>query len=180
MSAFNFVRARLLAIAERRPPDVVIGGDADPYMRRWWIIPRNRWCNAYLHHFLRSDDDRALHDHPWWNCSLLLKGSYREHTPIDPANPSGPTKSVIRSEGSFVFRRSGEMAHRISLLRSRQRVPPFERVFEERGAPVWTLFITGPNVRSWGFWCPGGRWVHWRDFTANDGKTVGRGCGEQP
>lgn len=59
-----FIRRRLLAIAKRRPPDVVIGGDASPYMRRWWVIPRNRRFNVYLHHFLRSDDDRALHDHP--------------------------------------------------------------------------------------------------------------------
>jgi hypothetical protein len=51
-------------IAGSRPPDFVIGGDS-PYMLRWWIIPRNKFFNIYLHRFLRSDDDRALHDHPW-------------------------------------------------------------------------------------------------------------------
>ena len=49
-------------------------------MRRWWVIPRNKWFNVYLHHFLRSDDDRALHDQPWWNLSILLDGEYTEHT----------------------------------------------------------------------------------------------------
>jgi hypothetical protein len=50
-------------------------------MRRWWVIPRNKFFNIYLHHFLHSDDDRALHDHPWWNVSILLRsGSYVEHT----------------------------------------------------------------------------------------------------
>lgn len=28
----------------------------------------------------RSDDDRALHDHPWVNMSILLEGTYTEHT----------------------------------------------------------------------------------------------------
>ena len=40
--------------------DLVVGGDADPYLRRWWLIPRNRIFNVYLHHFMRSDDDRVL------------------------------------------------------------------------------------------------------------------------
>ncbi|WP_287865143.1 hypothetical protein [Achromobacter sp.] len=50
--------------AWRRPPDFVIGDAADPYLRRGWIISRNPVFNLYLHQFLRSDDDRALHDHP--------------------------------------------------------------------------------------------------------------------
>jgi hypothetical protein len=43
----------------KRAPDQVIGGRERPYMLRWYLIPRNRFCNIYLHHFLRSDDDRA-------------------------------------------------------------------------------------------------------------------------
>jgi hypothetical protein len=40
----------------------------------------------------------------------------------------------------------------------------------------WSLFITGPRVREWGFLCPKG-WVHWQTFTAeNDSARVGRGC----
>ena len=35
------------------------------YLSRWHIIPRNRYFNIYLHKFVGSDDDRALHDHPW-------------------------------------------------------------------------------------------------------------------
>lgn len=46
-------------IAQSRNPDFIIGG-ADPYMLRWWVIPRNKVFNIYLHRFLRSDDDRAL------------------------------------------------------------------------------------------------------------------------
>ena len=45
-----------------RAPDFVIGAD---YLRRWWVIPRNDSQNVYLHDIRKSDDDRALHDHPW-------------------------------------------------------------------------------------------------------------------
>ena len=57
----------------------VIGEPEEPYLKRWFILPRNRWFNIYLHHFHRSDDDQALHDHPWASVSILLKGSYIEH-----------------------------------------------------------------------------------------------------
>lgn len=134
-----------------RPPDVLIGGSGDVYLRRWHVIPRNRWFNIYLHNFKRSDDDRALHDHPWINMSILLRGSYIEHRPT-----SAPK---TRKAGAVVCRRAVS-AHRVELIDDRE---------------VWTLFLTGPNIRSWGFLCPQG-WRHWKDFTANNGTTVGRGC----
>ena len=62
-----------------RPPDFIVGSETDPYLRRWHLLPRNRLFNVYLHNFCRSDDDRALHDHPWVNMSVLLSGSYMEH-----------------------------------------------------------------------------------------------------
>jgi hypothetical protein len=136
-----------------REPDFVIGPKDDPYLRRWWIIPRNEGCNVYLHEILRSDDDRALHDHPWANTSMLLDGRYVEHT---------GGGSVLREAGSIVSRQASD-SHRLEIL-------PGERAV--------SLFMTGPKVREWGFWCPNG-WVHWRDFTAGDnGELVGRGCGE--
>lgn len=152
-------RAARVSIADRRPPDFIIGGAEDPYLRRWWVIPRNRWFNVYLHHFMRSDDDRALHDHPWWNVSVLLEGEYREHT---------PEGVFLRRPGAFYARRA-VAAHRVELLEGE----------DGRLVPVWTLFITGPRVREWGFLCPRG-WRHWREFTgvrdgANDGRP-GIGC----
>src|ERR1700684_1178987 len=56
-------------------PHFVIGDPKNPYMLRWYILPRNPLFNVYLHKFLRNDDDdRALHDHPWPSLSLLVKG----------------------------------------------------------------------------------------------------------
>lgn len=136
-----------------RGPDFVIGEAAAPYLRRWWVIPRNEMSNVYLHEILRSDDDRALHDHPWQNTSVLLIGSYIEHT---------PEGSFVREPGSIVHRQATD-SHRLEVT---------------RGDRVVSLFITGPRVREWGFLCPQG-WVHWRDFTGGEnGELVGRGCGE--
>lgn len=137
----------------RGGPHFVIGESARPYMLRWYIIPRNPLCNVYLHKFCRDDDDRALHDHPWPSMSLCLKGRIVEET---------RTGRRLIGIGSVVFRRA-TFAHRVEL---------------PGGRPAWTLFITGPSVREWGFWCPQG-WVHWQDFTApgKPGET-GRGCGE--
>ena len=65
---------------QRKPDFVVRARDGSVYLRRWWLIPRNRWCNLYLHQFLASDDERALHDHMYFSASLMLWGAYIEHT----------------------------------------------------------------------------------------------------
>ncbi|UZW54022.1 hypothetical protein NUH86_10795 [Sphingobium sp. JS3065] len=136
-----------------RKPDFVIGEPVAPYLRRWWIIPRNEQMNVYLHEILRDDDDRALHDHPWANTSYVIEGCYREIT---------PEGSFIREPGDVVMRQATDM-HRLELI---------------DGEPCISLFMTGPKVREWGFACPKG-WVHWRDFTGGaNGELVGRGCGE--
>lgn len=142
-----------------RPPDFIIGGN-DPYLLRWWIVPRNRWCNVYLHQILRDDDDRALHDHPWWNVSIVLRGGYFEVTPTGSPADTAATRTRWRRPGSIVLRRA-TAAHRLAL---------------RNDTPCWSLFLTGPNVRQWGFWCQRG-WRHWKDFCATgDSGQVGRGC----
>ena len=133
-----------------RPPDFVIGDPKNPYLLRWWIIPRNRWLNVYLHQILRSDDDRALHDHPWMSLSIILAGAYTEVTPRGRRRWAG-----------WICLRKAAQAHRLEV---------------EGKGPTWSLFITGPVEREWGFHCPKG-WVHWRKFAApGDKGQVGKGC----
>lgn len=142
-------------IAASRDPDFIIGGKENPYMLRWWVIPRNKFFNIYLHRFLRSDDDRALHDHPWLNCSYLLEGTYTEHT----IAAGGINQSRVALPGSIKLRRA-KVAHRVEL----------------HAGPAWSLFITGPVIREWGFHCPHG-WRHWKKFTSERDKgSVGLGC----
>lgn len=150
---------KLIAWAHQREPNVVIGGLERPYLLRWFVIPRNRFFNIYLHLFLRSDDDRALHDHPWANCSILLDGEYTEHK----IQAGGIHIKTVRRAGDWCIRFSGKLAHRIEL----------------HHGPCWTLFLTGPVYRHWGFHCPDKGWVPWRDFVdAKDAGAIGKGCGE--
>lgn len=156
------IRAAILRWAQSRTPDFVIGGEDRPYLRRHWLLPRNRFFNVYVHEFLRSDDDRALHDHPWlFNASWMLSGTYREWTPCSCVQCviDGGVAATDRKKGAIAFR-WGSAPHRIELTHG----------------PCWTVFITGPRVREWGFHCPAG-WVHWKRFTAPADKgAIGRGC----
>lgn len=140
-------------IAESREPDLLIGDPKSPYLRRWYMVPRNENANVYLHEFLRDDDDRALHDHPWESFSTLLEGSLLE---IDADNPEG--KTIMPGD---IRNRSANYAHRLIVLK--------------RG---FSLFCTGPKIREWGFHCPQG-FVPWTEFVNMDNPgEVGRGCGE--
>ena len=101
--------------------------------------------------FTASDEPQALHDHPWWFASLVLSGSYIEHS------------SCGRRR-----RRRGSVALRASSFRHRIELPVGP---EGRPRVCRTLVVTGPRVRGWGFWCGGDRFVPWDQF---DG-----GCGEE-
>lgn len=168
---------RFAARVMRRQPDFLIGGAEAPYLRRWYVTPWSGWYRSvpraqmtwwqhivtrlpclYVHEILRSDDDRALHDHPWVNVSVILKGGYIEHT----IRAGGVHVETWRGAGTYAFRRAG-VAHRLE-------VAP--------GTSAVTVFFTGPRIRDWGFHCPRG-WVPWRQFVAkSDHGTIGAGCGD--
>jgi hypothetical protein len=144
-------------LAASREPDFIIGGKTDPYLLRWFVVPKNSFGGAYLHCFKRSDEDRALHDHPYaFNASKILRGEYIEHT----ITIGGIHHRDHRKSGDFKFR-WGPAPHRIELI----------------SGDCWTLFITGPRVRQWGFYCTDKGWVDWRDFTKPSAPgEIGRGC----
>lgn len=174
----KFIRDAILRWARARQPDFIIGGAERPYLRRHWLLPRNRFLNIYVHEFLRSDDDRALHDHPWlFNASWLIDGCYVEHTIAE----GGVQHRTQRVGGDWKFR-WGPAPHRVE-------IQTMADLLEDGGIegaqvwpwnaeplPCWTVFITGPVVRTWGFHCPR-RWVPWQEFTdARDSGSIGKGC----
>ena len=116
-------------------PQVIRNCDGDPYLIRWRLIWTRRF-SLYLHHILRSDEDRSHHDHPWSFTTLILAGGYREHTPR-----------------SVTFHGPGELLHRPA--------PWLHRLELDR--PAWTLVFVGPRKRRWGFQTPTG-WVWWKNF----------------
>ena len=145
-----------------KAPDFIVGDPKNPYLLRWWILPRNRFFNIYLHKFLRDDDARALHDHPYFSISIILKGCYFEQLFAYPQAVK-KTYSMLkffrfkkRVAGQVIFRRAST-AHKIILKNKK---------------PCWSLFITGPRVREWGFYYPEG-WRPWRDFVSEDDN---KGC----
>jgi hypothetical protein len=118
------------------------------YLDRWYLIPRNRFFNIYLHRFHGSDPGRHLHDHPWWSLSIVLRGHYTEVLPERPlARRYGVWGNErVRLPGSFVLRRPTDQHTLVRVAR-----------------PTWTLFLTGPRVREWGFW-ENGEWVPWEEY----------------
>lgn len=149
-----------------REPDFYIGGKENPYLLRWYIF-RNPFFCVYHHLIVRSDDDRALHDHPWVSASCVLKGNMYEvlkHSYTDRDLHLGPEHRDLH-EGTVALR-TAKSAHRLVLY---------------NGQSCFTLFVTGPRIRQWGFYCRSG-WKHWRDFTSysetGDSSVVGKGCGE--
>lgn len=159
------MRMHLLAEHAHRPAQpphgFTIGGEENPYLRRWFVLPRGDGPACYLHQFLRDDDDRALHDHPWGSIGIILSAGYLEQTP----------EGLFERRVGDVLPRTAEARHRVILHRDG----------EGRPVPAWTLFLTGQRVRDWGFWCPDGsteRFVPWQAFTEGEhGERVGKGCG---
>jgi len=157
--AQNYTEEQLAPFPKRfgRAPDFIIGPIDDPYLLRWWVIPRNEEGNHYRHIILRDDDDRALHDHPWQSVSVVRSGVLREMLP-------GRVTRILNI--GMPYFREAEQLHRLE-------VPE---------GPVETDFFTGPKIRDWGFACgedtPAGGWRIWSDFVADNPGEVGRGCGE--
>lgn len=120
------------------------------YMERFWLLPYSRLPVAVrVHHILRSDDDRAFHDHPWPYLTVILRGGYTEVRPVfDRSGLYAGTTSAWRAAGSVLFR-GARSWHRLE-------VPA--------GVDTWTLFITGPKVQQWGFMVHPDRKMPWRKF----------------
>ena len=108
------------------------------YMHQWILL--TPFGTLRLHHILCSDTDRHLHDHPFDFTSLLLSGGYWEVQDRGWCTVKGyhPRWSLLR--------RRAEQAHRLVLER-----------------PVWTLVVSGPKRRAWGFHTERG-WVHHREY----------------
>ena len=126
------------------------------YIDRWHLLPRNNWFNIYLHKYYGGDSARAPHDHPWWNTTIVLRGGFIEHTYSHSDAGHFEVEIHFRLSGAVIHRKA-ETIHRIELpdgMRGR----------------TWTLFITGPKTRKWGFWeDDGATFVEWEEYEAKHG-----------
>jgi hypothetical protein len=139
----------LLRRVAGRLPFRAIHVEGDLYLGRWYVLgrlPARYWpdvssvlgwlpISVYLHRFFRPDRDRELHSHPWrWALSLILTGGYLEE------RRQGEREVVTRRRdpGTLNLIRHGD----------------YHRVLSLPTEDVWTLFIAGPKISSWGFWDP--------------------------
>lgn len=114
----------------------IVLDDGELYLERYHLVDTHD-VQIRIHHWHTGDDDRALHDHPWPNCTTVLAGRLREHT------PDGVTELRVGD----VVTRAARHPHRIELITD----------------DAWTLFVTGRIERKWGFHTAAG-WVHWQDW----------------
>lgn len=125
-----------------------------PLLKRWFLLrlgPLNitpssstgkcerRYC-LMLHCFLRSDNDRAFHDHPWSFITFLLS-PYIEHTP----------HGVFRRRRFSLLYRPAEWQHWVEVVQPR----------------TWTIILHLRRRREWGFITNRG-WVHWLKYVNAD------------
>lgn len=90
----------------------------------------------YIHRFVASDGDRALHDHPWKFCAALcLAGGYREKR-LRWFNPETGYDCIERQI------RPGKL----NVI----RISNFHQILETT-PDTWTLFMHTQKVKAWGF-----------------------------
>jgi hypothetical protein len=123
---------------------VIKGVDGSPYLKRWSLfLPFG--ASIKLHHILRSDEDRDLHDHPWSFVSIILRGGYWEHTPTRIA--PNPRDDIRSWDGRPATTRHwygvGSVLLRPAPWPHRLEIPP--------GHTAWSLVVTGTKKRVWGF-----------------------------
>lgn len=160
----------LIERARLTPYQHIMSSDGrELYMGRWWLFnpydrdthkARWRWFpwSIRIHHIMRPDADRDLHDHPWNARTIILRGGYTEQRLIDPADPvlgalcvppgALPTEYLTRFAGDTARLNHGE----------------YHRIDEVSPGGVFTLFITSRYQGNWGFLVNGVK-VPWRDYT---------------
>lgn len=150
-----FGKYYLHALMETTPPHEILHPE-DEYIKRWviaaqrakitslslsgcedWRITETKFYQAYLHKYGAPDYGRHLHNHPWWNITIVLKGRILERL---------EEKEVELTEGSVVIRSANT----------------FHKIVEVDPGTI-TLFITGRKKQGWGFKTEMG-FMPWRKY----------------
>lgn len=113
------------------------------YVERWYL--ETPWFSLRLHHWKHSDDSRHFHDHPWNFYTFILKGGYTDCT------PNGNERMT-----------AGKLAYREAKHQHTVQV--------DKGG-CWSILLTGPKVRRWGFWV-GKKWKKANKYFLEHGKHV--------
>ena len=138
----------------------IIGPINDPYLIRY-ILVRTPYFAIFLHHMIRSDYEKALHDHPWNFTSIVLRGGYGELT-----ESNGPKGKLLWNKPGSVLYRPATWKHRVILPKVDIDDLEEERV---KSKTCWTLVFASKRHRRWGFWVTDNDWCWWRKYNQNLG-----------
>ncbi len=158
----------LIRRSQRTPYFHLVG-----YMNRWWLFngygndpstpeksrhgkPISWLPSVRVHHILREDYARDMHDHPWDARTIILKGDYDEERYMPPDiyqnmysdNPMGHVEYFNRTRGDTATLKFGEY-HNITRV--------------SKGG-VFTLFFTWKYMGTWGFLVNGKKVPH-KEYT---------------
>jgi hypothetical protein len=123
---------------------------SDPYLTRYYVFLRDRKkfpFNVFVHKFHKSDEITP-HDHPWPYATLILSGGYWEYI------PQFSSDGIISYE---IGKWRGPGHFRICSSKS------YHRIELKPGVTPWTLFMPGPQRRSWGFLTKSG-WIPHNEY----------------
>lgn len=164
-------------LVNKIPKAVIYNCENNKYLTRWYLFRRERFA-FFLHLFHRSDEDRALHDHPWTFISFILWRGYWEHyyetiqcpqcrgSGMDHLDDDGFELDRNRKCGTCraektikVYKRSrrwplqilyrpAEWTHRVELIKEK---------------PTLTLILRFRGRRKWGYHFPDG-WISHADW----------------
>lgn len=154
----SFTERILDRLFEKR---VIVNCDHDPYLHRWYVIRTER-IGLFVHKFVRSDEDRALHDHPWSFLVIPLWGGYIEHSDreLNDLEKWGRVEvwSCCPKAGFDELKRMLDervpVQRRVwPIISMRYRNTKFRhRVELVKERPSWSLFFRFKKIREWGFW----------------------------
>jgi hypothetical protein len=132
------------------------------YLRRFFLWRDNKReenksrNRIYLHKFYRGDKDRDLHDHPWSFTTFILAGGYAEECFAHETRTREKTSFVTVDGRTITWHPKFSLLHRPATVAHRVIIP--------EGRTAWTLVLTSPKTRSWGFHTPKG-WCPWRGYS---------------
>lgn len=162
--------------AQRTPYSDIIGPDGSLYMGRWWLFngygkdpagdptpARCPWLPSIrVHHIMRPDTDRHLHDHPWHARTIVLRGWYTEERPWATMTD----REAMLADGISLCNTTRAVFHRVVGYTGRLLFGQYHRISAVSEGGVWTLFFTWRKRGSWGFDVDG-RKVPWREYLNN-------------
>jgi hypothetical protein len=163
------ITAWLICRAQRTPYRHIHGPDGSLYMGRWWLFNpypiegqpdmRAKWLqrlpSARIHHIVRPDSDRHLHDHPWNARTIVLRNWYKERRICSYVEGG---RLVMESDGKVRHEFTRERGYTGQLL-----FGEYHRISEVAPGGVFTLFITWEKLGTWGFLVDGNK-VPWREY----------------